>query len=177
MDVGAESKRPNAVLTRLLAEAVWSPRAFARKINAAMGAEVVTATAPYHWRDAARVPRAPIPTVAATLLSTEVGRPVAVDELWGGTVVGSPGVIPADTGMDRPWNRGGTLGVIDDWVVSGLLDRRRFLAVSGVSLTSVAGGYLAAAPPGGVPLLGQSAEGPLIEQVERGIPYLQTARR
>ena len=59
------SEQPNEALASLLAELGWSPRALARRINRAFGAGTVADTAPYHWRDAGRVPRPPLPTLTA----------------------------------------------------------------------------------------------------------------
>jgi hypothetical protein len=77
--------------------------------------------------------------------------------------------------MRQPWTRGGTLGAIDDWVVTGLLDRRQFLAISGISLTSIPGDYFAAATEGNSVRVsaGADTDGPLIEQIEQTIPLLQ----
>lgn len=67
-----------------LAELGWSPRALARRINRVSGVGTVAETAPYHWRDAGRVPRPPLPALAAWVLSRELGRPVTIAELWQG---------------------------------------------------------------------------------------------
>ncbi|WP_432892889.1 transcriptional regulator [Kribbella sp. CA-245084] len=83
----------------------------------------------------------------------------------------SPLVMPADTGMRQSWTRAGTLGVLDDWVVNGLLDRRRFLAISGASLTSIPNHLAVAKSPR--EFAGAAADSPLIEQIEQAIPLLQ----
>ncbi|MEU4294729.1 transcriptional regulator [Kribbella sp. NPDC026596] len=162
----------NEVLDKLLRELSWSPRTLARRLNRDFGAGTVAETAPYHWRDSSGVPRPPLPALVAHLLSREVGRLVTVGELWQGRATDSPLVVSADAALRQPWTRAGTLSAIDDWVVAGLLDRRQFLAISGVSLTSIPGDYLAG---------GQTArefarvavDSPLIEQIEQTIPMLQ----
>jgi hypothetical protein len=60
----------NEVLTSLLDELGWSPRALARRINHVFG----TGTAPYHWRDSGASPRPPLPELAAWVLSRELDR-------------------------------------------------------------------------------------------------------
>ena len=164
----------NEVLAALLMELGWSPRALARRINRVSGVGTVAETAPYHWRDAGRVPRPPLPALAAWVLARELGRPVTIAELWQGRAADSPLTLPADVEMDQPWTRAGALSIIEDWVVSGLLDRRFFLAVSASALTALASGYPAPAP-GGLPraLAGQPAGHPLLEQIEQSIPLLQ----
>jgi hypothetical protein len=165
---------PNEVLTSLLEELGWSPRALARRINHVFGVGTVAETAPYHWRDSGRTPRPPLPQLAAWVLSRELGRPVTAVELWKGRVSGSPLVLPADLDMDGPWSRASTLGLLEDWVVAGLLDRRHFLAVSGATILDIAtrypageSGRLAAALRRG------SVNNLLLDQIELSIPLLQ----
>ncbi|MGH2371010.1 MAG: carph-isopro domain-containing protein [Chloroflexota bacterium] len=165
---------PNEVLTSLLDELGWSPRALARRINHVFGAGTVADTAPYHWRDNGRTPRPPLPELTAWVLSRELGRPVTAAELWKGRANGSPLVLPADIDMGGPWSRASTLGLLDDWVVAGLLDRRHFLAVSGTTILDIATRYptgdpgrLAAALERG------SVDNPLLTQIEQSIPLLQ----
>lgn len=165
----------NEVLASLLMELGWSPRALARKINHVLGTGTVAQTAPYHWRDGGRTPRPPLPTVTAWVLSRELGRTLTVSELWQGRAVCSPLVLPADFEIDLPWSRTGTMSILDDWVRAGLLDRRHFLAVSGVAVTSIAAGYPATAEPGRLAnALGRGcADNPLLDQIEQSIPLLQ----
>lgn len=165
---------PNDVLVAVLAELGWSPRTLAQRINRAFGTGTVAATAPYHWRDAGRVPRQPLPALTAWVLSRELGRPVTVAELWQGQAPDTPLTLPATIEMDLPWTRPATLGIIDDWVVSGLLDRRHFLAVSGTALAAAAAGYLTAEPGSLTAALnGRGVGHPLLDQIEQSIPLLQ----
>lgn len=164
----------NEVLAALLTELGWSPRALARRINRTSGAGAVAETAPYHWRDAGRVPRPPLPALAAWVLSLELGRPITIAELWQGRAADSPLMLPADVELDQSWTRAAALAIMDDWVVSGLLDRRFFLAISADALTAFASSYPAAAPRGLARALGgQPVSHPLLEQIEQSIPLLQ----
>ncbi|MGH3872817.1 MAG: carph-isopro domain-containing protein [Pseudonocardiaceae bacterium] len=165
---------PNEVLASLLAELGWSPRALARRINHVFGVGTVADTAAYHWRDSGCVPRPPLPELAAWVLARELGRPVTPAELWQGRASGSPLVLPADIDMNGSWSRAATLGLLDDWVAAGLLDRRHFLAVSGTTMLDITTGYpmgdsgrLAAALERG------SVGNPLLDQIEQSIPLLQ----
>ncbi len=165
---------PNEVLTSLLDELGWSPRALARRINHVFGAGTVADTAAYHWRDSGCTPRPPLPELAAWVLSRELGRPVTAAELWKGRASGSPLVLPADIDMDGPWSRVGTLGLLDDWVVAGLLDRRHFLAVSGTMILDIATRYPTGDPGRLVAALERGSVGnPLLDQIEQSIPLLQ----
>ncbi len=165
---------PNEVLTSLLDELGWSPRTLARRINHVFGTGTVADTAPYHWRDSGCTPRPPLPQLAAWVLSRELGRPVTVAELWKGRASGSSLVLPADIDMDGPWSRVSTLGLLDDWVVAGLLDRRHFLAVSGTTILDIATRYLTGDPGRLAAALERGSVGHLLlAQIEQSIPLLQ----
>jgi hypothetical protein len=163
----------NQVLATLLAELGWSPRALARRINRTAGPGTVAETAPYHWRDGGAVPRPPLPTLTAWVLSQELARPVTVEELWQGKAAGSPLILPADVDMNVPWSPSESTRMIEDWVASGLLDRRVFLAVSGAALISAAGSPTAYEAAPEASSLRRGGATPLVEQIERGIPLLQ----
>lgn len=95
-------------------------------------------------------------------------------ELWKGRASGSPLVLPADIDMDGPWSRASTLGLLDDWVVAGLLDRRHFLAVSGTTILDIATKYQTGAPGRLAAALERGSVGnPLLAQIEQSIPLLQ----
>ncbi|MGH3897740.1 MAG: carph-isopro domain-containing protein [Pseudonocardiaceae bacterium] len=165
---------PNELLTSLLDELGWSPRALARRINHVFGAGTVADTAPYHWRDNGRTPRPPLPELTAWVLSRELGRPVTAAELWKGRANGSPLVLPADIDVGGPWSRASTLGLFDDWVVAGLLDRRHFLAVSGTTILDIATRYPTDGPGRLAAALESGSVGdPLLTQIEQSIPLLQ----
>lgn len=170
----APSAPGNQLLAILLAELDWSPRALARRINRSYGAGTVAESAPYHWRDANRVPRPPVPTYVATVLSRELGRAVTVEELWQGRATGSPGVLTADTGMLQPWSRDGALKILGDWVASGLMDRRQFLMVAGGELAAVIAGFNPDSTERMSSVLaGRRGGEPLADQIEQSIPLLQ----
>lgn len=165
---------PNEVLTSLLEELGWSPRALARRINHVFGAGTVADTAAYHWRDSGAIPRPPLPELAAWVLSRELGRPVTAAELWKGRASGSPLVLPADIDMNGPWSRTSTLVLLDDWVVAGLLDRRYFLAVSGATILDITTRYLTGDPGRLAAALERGSVGNLLlDQIEQSLPLLQ----
>jgi hypothetical protein len=98
------------------------------------------------WLNHDRLPRGPLPTVVAHLISDTLGREVSLDELWSGRAKPAELWVPADAGMNRPWTPAGTVQVLDDWLghTGGTIgmDRRFFLAVSGATLTAPAWGYV-----------------------------------
>ena len=175
--MGVRSSGPNVVLTAALAELGWSPKNLARRLNREFGPGTVAETAPYHWRDAGAVPRAPLPAMTAHLLSQELGRMVTVGELWQGKAADSVMLLAASMGLDRAWTMTDLEDIVEDWIRGGLVDRRRFLAISGAGLTAMVSRYLdGTAGLGTLTSTGGSQDptDPLVDQVERNLPLLQT---
>lgn len=167
---------PNLQLATCLDELGWSPKVLARKINRTFGDGTVSESAPYHWRDQGALPRSPLPTAVAHVLSQELGRTVTVEWLWQARSTPSPVLMPADSELARPWTARELGGIVEDWVASGLRDRRRFLAASGSALLALVSQYVdGSAGRGG--LTGRVSQptgsDPLIDQVEQNLPLLQ----
>ncbi|MFD7073957.1 carph-isopro domain-containing protein [Nocardioides sp. NPDC059952] len=173
--MGVRSEQPNAVLTAALEELGWSPKTLARRLNHEFGPGTTAESAPYHWRDKGTTPRAPLPALTAHLLSQELGRLVSVAELWQGKASDVAPALAAGRGLDRPWTMTGLEDIVDDWVRGGLLDRRRFLAISGAGLTAIVSQYLdGTAAPGVMVTTSSTGLGdPLVDQVEQNLPLLQ----
>ncbi|MCZ4100768.1 transcriptional regulator [Streptomyces sp. H39-C1] len=174
--MGARSVQPNAVLVACLEELGWSPKILARKLNRVFGPGTVAESAPYHWRDTSALPRSPLPAMAAYVLSQDLGRVISVAELWQGRAADSPMLVPADTDLARPWTVQGLGSIVEDWVLGGLVDRRRFLAISGSGLIAVVAQYLDGTAGRGTytrRMASASGADPLIDQVEHHLPLLQ----
>lgn len=174
--VAQQAGGPNAVLSGCLDELGWSPKALARKLNRVFGAGTVAESAPYHWRDGGSLPRSPLPMMAAYVLSQELGRAISVAELWQGRAGDSSALVPADTDLARPWTVQGMEAIVEDWVMGGLVDRRRFLAISGAGLLAIVAQYLDGTAGRGqyAPRIAPSnGADPLVDQVEQHLPMLQ----
>jgi hypothetical protein len=93
-----------------------------------------------------RVPRDPLPTVVAHVISDALDREVSVAQLWSGRAQPAEFWMPSDHGLCLPWTAAGTVEVLDDWLrhTGGAIgmDRRIFLAVSGTTLTGPAWEYV-----------------------------------
>ncbi|MGH3771175.1 MAG: hypothetical protein ACRDRW_07240 [Pseudonocardiaceae bacterium] len=143
--VGAD-QRGNAVLGALLGELGWSPNHLAGAVNGLLGPSSVARSTVSDWLNQDRLPRGPLPTVVAHLISDTLDRDVSVDELWAGRAQPAEFWVPADHGLHLPWTAAGTVEVLDDWLrhTGGSIgmDRRVLLAVSGASLTAPAWGYV-----------------------------------
>ncbi|MEU9473450.1 carph-isopro domain-containing protein [Streptomyces avermitilis] len=170
------NNRHNMVLSECLDELGWSPKALARRLNRVFGTGTVAESAPYHWRDVGGVPRSPLPAMTAYVLSQELGRPISVERLWQGKALDSPLLLAADSGLDHPWTVKGLDHIVEDWVLGGLVDRRRFLAISGAGLLAAISQYLDGRAGRGAftpRITNGGSSDPLVVQVEHNLPLLQ----
>ncbi|HXL90404.1 MAG TPA: hypothetical protein VN969_15780, partial [Streptosporangiaceae bacterium] len=174
MGFGMPAGEVNERLAALLTEAGWTPRTLARAVNSAFGQGTISATAPYLWRDNGSVPRAPLPALVARAFSDRLGRLVTISEIWGDQASLSPHLVLASAGMNHPWSVAGTRKIAQEWLMGGLVERRRFMAVSGAALTGAVSAYLAAELPAAtVAPPASGGKDLLIEQIEASIPLLQ----
>nr|WP_239073915.1 transcriptional regulator [Streptomyces sp. SID10853] len=114
--------------------------------------------------------------MAAYVLSQELGRAISVAELWQGRAGDSSALVPADTDLARPWTVQGMEAIVEDWVMGGLVDRRRFLAISGAGLLAIVAQYLDGTAGRGqyAPRIAPSnGVDPLVDQVEQHLSMLQ----
>lgn len=115
-------------------------------VNGALGPSYVPRSTVSEWLKQDRLPREPLPTVVAHLISDALDREVPVAQLWSGRAQPAEFWVPADHGLRLPWTAAGTVEILDDWLrhTGGSIgmDRRIFLAVSGSSLTAPAWGYV-----------------------------------
>ena len=136
----------NEVLGTLLAELGWSPGRLTNAVNGLLGPGYVARSTVSEWLHQDRVPRHPLPTVVAHLVSDALDREISVTRLWSGRAQPAEFWVPADARLHLPWTAEGTVGVLDDWLrhTGGAIgmDRRIFLAVSGPALTAPAWGYV-----------------------------------
>ncbi|MGQ0777090.1 MAG: hypothetical protein ACT4NY_22195 [Pseudonocardiales bacterium] len=143
--MGAE-QRSNEVLGTLLGELGWSLSRLTGVVNDVLGPSYVARSTVSEWLNLDRVPRHPLPTVVAHLISDALDREVSVAQLWSGRAQPAEFWVPADAGLQLPWTAAGTVKVLDDWLrhTGGSIgmDRRIFLAVSGATLTSPAWDYV-----------------------------------
>jgi len=164
-------------LSAYLAEAGLTPRGLARDLNRLFGPGTVAETAPYYWRDEGGLPRRPLPTLTAYVVSRHLGRVVTTEDLWPGQAEHHDAtlVLPASAGMDGPWTITSTMLVADDWLLGGLVDRRLFLSVSGATLARAVSVYLAGQLPATTTATSALASNePLVDQIEASVPQLQT---
>lgn len=152
-----------------------TPRALARELNRRFGSGTLAETAPYHWRDAGGVPRNPLPTLTAHVLSRRLGRPVNVADIWPGHSAATAAslVVESSSGLGVAWTAEGLLQVAEEWLMGGLLDRRVFMAVSGTVLARALSSYLNNRTDLGETHQHVTVDDPLVDQIEATVPRLQ----
>ncbi|MGL5811466.1 MAG: transcriptional regulator [Nocardioides sp.] len=167
--------RTNHALSAHLAEAGLTPRTLAREMNRLFGGGTLAETAPYYWRDSGGVPRPPLPSLTAYVISRHLGRVVTVTDLWVGRKADTDAtlVLPASAGMNGPWTPASTMLVAEDWLLGGLVDRRLFLSVSGAALAQAVGLYLTGQIPAVRGAASTCPDDPLVDQIEASVPRLQ----
>ncbi len=165
---------PNETLSQLLACLSWSGERLGREICRVLGTGAVHPTAPYKWLKGHQPRRDEVRQATAFVLSQAGTRLITVGELWPGCVPHDPRLIPATDGMAIPWTLAGTVAIIHDWLLGGLMDRRVFMAVGGSALTHLAWIAVNTEPARLAAALGGGQVGAtLIEQVEETIPQLR----
>lgn len=134
----------NTELVAAVRQLGWSASRLVEEVNTVMGDGYVARTTVLGWLNHGRVPREPLPTVVAHVLSAALHRQIPVAELWQGRATPSQVWVPADAGLDVPWHAGGIVMLIRDWLRQGggPVDRRMFLAISGTALTAPAWQYV-----------------------------------
>ena len=103
----------NDELRRVLEEIGWSPYELARKVNRLLPTDRrIHAKTPFAWRDRGTVPRDPLPSIIAGVLTEARGELVGVDRLWPGR---APSAIwqPATAGMgEEHWCPADVVGLL-----------------------------------------------------------------
>jgi len=165
---------PNEALSQLLAGLSWSGERLAREICRVLGTGAVHPTAPYKWLKGHQPRRDEVRQATAFVLSQASSQLIAVSELWPGCAPQDSRLISAVAGMEVPWTLAGTLAIIHDWLLGGLMDRRVFMAVSGSALTQLAWTAVNTEPARlAAALNGGQVGATLIEQVEETVPRLR----
>jgi hypothetical protein len=165
---------PNDTLSQLLACLSWSGERLAREICRVLGTGAVHPTAPYKWLKGHQPRRDEVRQATAFVLSQASSQLITVSELWPGCVPHDSRLIHAADGMEIPWTLAGTLAIIHDWLLGGLMDRRVFMAVGGSALTQLAWTAVNTEPARlAAALNGGQVGATLIEQVEETIPRLR----
>lgn len=168
--------RRNVVLERLLARAGWTPENLGDRLN-----ELATAhglglrghrRTPRRWvyaepgRPAPRVPRDPWPSLVCHVLHERLGEPVTLEAL-GWADAGPLRYVPADHGLDLPWDAHGAVVALASVVDADAMERRHFLALTGLTLTAVAHQWLFDPARVAASLMGKRVDHAVVADLER----------
>ncbi len=147
VDEGIGDVRRNVALERYLARAGWTPENLGDRLNqlaAGLNLKVhVNRKYPRRWvyaekgRTAPRTPRDPWPSLVCHLLHQRLGEPVPLTAL-GWSAAGPLAYVPADDGLELPWDAGGAVAALAEVLNADAVERRHFLALTGLTLTAVA---------------------------------------
>ncbi|MGH3686649.1 MAG: hypothetical protein ACRDRU_15365, partial [Pseudonocardiaceae bacterium] len=172
----AGQARGNVVLERLLARAGWTPENLGNRLNelaTSLGLRArVHRRTPRRWvypeagRAAPRLPRDPWPTLVCHLLHERLGEPVTLDAL-GWTATGALAYVPADDGLDQPWTPRGAVAALAAVVNADAMERRHFMALTGLPLTAVAHQWLFDPARVAASVLGKRVNHALVDDLER----------
>jgi len=128
-------------LADALRRAGWGPRQLACAINVWLSAHGkpqarIDPTAPYAWVRRGYRPRTPIPWVAATVLSDELGELVTVEQLWPGRGDGTGRAVSAAHGLDQVHTMDETVQALADLAATGPSGHSTVVGANGADLTA-----------------------------------------
>jgi len=173
---GAGRANRNERLEILLARARWSPENLADRLNelaAGMGwRSRLHRRTPRRWLygDAHRlepcVPRQPWPGLVCHLIAQRLGEPITPEHL-GWPNAGPLRYVSADDRLGRVWDTTTVLAALTSVVDADGMERRHFLAMTGLSLTSVAHQWLFDPARLAASVMGTRVDHALVDDFER----------
>ncbi|HXT44601.1 MAG TPA: hypothetical protein VN748_10855 [Pseudonocardiaceae bacterium] len=177
MTAGGDGQpRHNVVLERLLARAGWTPENLGDRLNELAAAHGLGVhghrRTPRRWvyaepgRAAPRVPRDPWPALVCHVLHERLGEPVILDVL-GWAEAGPLRYVPADHGLDQPWDTNGAMAALASVVDADAMERRHFLALTGMTLTAVAHQWLFDPARVAASVMGKRVDHAVVDDLER----------
>ncbi|HEU0090167.1 MAG TPA: hypothetical protein VFQ77_21350 [Pseudonocardiaceae bacterium] len=166
----------NVVLERMLGQARWSPENLGDRVNelaVRLGLRVrVNRRYVRRWvyaekgRVAPRVPRDPLPSLVCLVLQQRLGEAVSPEMLgW----PASRGVVyvAAEDGLHQSWDAAGAIAALDEVVDAGSMERRHFMAITGLTLTAVAHQWLLDPARVAASVLGTRVDHAVVDDLER----------
>ncbi|MEU1527144.1 hypothetical protein ABZ413_33645 [Nocardia rhamnosiphila] len=166
---------PNTQLRRILEEIGWSPYELARRVNKLVPDDRrVNLKTPFTWRDRGTVPRDPLPSVVAGILTEARGEVVTVDQLWPGHAT-SRVWLPAgaDISTER-WCPDETLTLLGKASYPGR-GGPKYFAISGTELTATARSWAVGNHPltTTAVVTGPGVTGEFVDYLERDLANLR----
>lgn len=176
MTAASEPARSNAELQRLLALAGWTPEQLGDRLNrlaATIGRrDLIHRKSVRRWVyplpswPSPRLPRQPWPSLVCHLLHERTGQPVTLDTLgWAAT--GLPAFLPADHGLEQARDATGAVAALASVVDADSMERRQFLALTGLTLTAGAHHWLFDPARVAASVLGKRVDHAVVDDLER----------
>ncbi|MGH4018208.1 MAG: hypothetical protein ACRDT0_02970, partial [Pseudonocardiaceae bacterium] len=175
-DHDSNDPRCNVVLQRLLKRVEWTPENLGDHLNqlaTELGLKThVNPRSPRRWvhaeknRASPRIPREPWPSLVCLLLHRRLGEPVSPEEL-GWPVDRDRLYVPADDGLCQAWDAAGAIAALGDVVDAGVMERRHFVTMTGLTLTAVAHQWLLDPARVAAAVLGKRVDHALVDDLER----------
>lgn len=110
-------RRPNEVLAKQLALAGWRPPQLVAAVNALLGESYLSRSTVSEWLHAGRVPREPLPSIVAQLLSEACERHIAVHDLWPRAPLACGWMVRADSGLaEITGSASPAVALAKDWI-------------------------------------------------------------
>lgn len=172
----SDDLRRNVVLERFLGRAGWSPENLGDHLNrlaATLGLKVhVHRRYPRRWvyaerdRTTPRIPRDPLPSLVCLLLHQRLGEPVT-SEMLGWPVSRGLLYVPADDGLRQDWDAAGAIAALGEVVDADSMERRHFMAMTGLTLTAVAHQWLFDPARVAASVLGKRVDHAVVDDLER----------
>jgi len=168
--------RCNVVLERLLGRAGWTSENLGDHLNrlaATLGVKVrVHRRYPRRWvyaekdRLTPRIPRDPLPSLVCLLLYQRLGDPVT-PKMLGWPVARGVLYVPADDGLRQAWDGLGAMAALGEVVDADSMERRHFMAMTGLTLTAVAHQWLLDPARVAASVLGKRVDHAVVDDLER----------
>jgi hypothetical protein len=172
----SDDPRRNVVLERFLGRAGWTPENLGDHLNqlaVTLGIKVhVNRRYVRRWvyaekgRAEPRIPRDPVPSLVCLLLHQRLGEPVS-PEVLGWPAAHGMLYVPADDGLDQDWDAAGAIAALGEVVDADCMERRHFMAMTGLTLTAVAHQWLFDPARVAASVLGKRVDHAVVDDLER----------
>lgn len=166
----------NSALDSCLTRCGWTPENLANRLNTMARSldlpDRIHPKTPRRWIRAQHhrarpcQPRQPWPGLVCALLTRKLGEPVTLGSL-GWTISSGLLYVPADDGLEHTWDPAGALASLFEVLEADGMDRRYFLAITGVSLTALAHQWLLDPARVAASVRGKRVDTALIIDIER----------
>jgi tetratricopeptide (TPR) repeat protein len=117
-------------------------------------------------RAAPRIPRDPLSALVCVLLQQRLGEPIT-PPLLGWPQPGGLRYVPADDGLDQAWDAAAAIAALGEVVDPDRMERRFFMALTGLPLTAVAQQWLLDPARVAASVLGMRVDHAVVDDLER----------